>query len=785
MDEKLGIAMDREVFKSSESSNTLVDKLEPTESKDDVSKGYSSDISDTVQESSWNKRFHYLTQGIENLPEWYSLPTGEISIEERQCLLELEVEHLIHASTTSATLPFHSKGLLGMIEGSELRKLSAMAHQILDHLSIVEIDNLCAVLETARSPKIERAATRALGLLYQKTTRSFSRQTASFDPISLEANARYELYAKLVDYTTSCVARLVTSYATGDTWSKTNLAVLGQLAVKLKFLARDSSQQAEASLRHAESVLIRFQKRDSEDSADGLSFDEESILESYDETFEDDYIRSSQGRQEFAMSALKRALGSLNLGLSPWRVDDLFQISSQIYPVGLDQTACALMRDEDSRVSITSTSSYVDFCRTGLALVRENLRSLANAQNPPCPAPPGAEPVTVSMDWQTAGSSSVHTSNMTVYTMDALLSLAIPLSLCSPQLGELGEQMITCLTVGLEPDGPPLHRDIPADKSETLIGCMIQSHGYSEQVRKESALHPDTFGLGPKVFDADCFGSHRDYRTHHHELQRWTIEDGSVTVKCRGYVAFILFLCAVITLVFTVPPGVDDGDPFLYAYVATLVLGSILFVAKSYWMRDWPWHDFLKGRIVCHSVSEVVAVTRVDEQVVLLKLLDHARASRFVTQGPYNAIFKRLDRSTNSDEEPEEETREAHSRSRALLSGAARAVPVNQAVADMLSDGDLSSGGFSIDRPLKLGTLYESGFLVLKVAGYNGEHLVCLDAHKEATVDFVDRSGKDAVLSCLNPPASRKGEASTVLLSQNQVDWTRFLGLYTGDVVFG
>ena len=42
---------------------------------------------------------------------------------------------------------------------------------------------------------------------------------------------------------------------------------------------------------------------------------------------------------------------------------------------------------------------------------------------------------------------------------------------------------------------------------------------------------------------------------------------------------------------------------------------------------DWAWKDFLRGCIVCHSVSEVATVTQIDAQVVLSKLLDHARLS--------------------------------------------------------------------------------------------------------------------------------------------------------------
>lgn len=776
MDNKLDIVMDREAFESKEKTETLNEKLETDGCEDEVPQGCGCSISDIVQDSSWNRRFQYLTQGYEALPEWYGVPPGEISIEEQQSLLELEVERLKSASTYSAASLFHSNGRLGIIDSSELRKLSAISHQLLHHVSIIEIDNLCTILNTPRSPKIMRSATRALSSLYHKANRSCAQPEASFNPIPLEASERYDIYAKLIDYATSCVARLATRYATGDRWYKTNIAILGQIAVKLKFLARDASKHAEASLCHAKSVLLQLQKCDGEDPVDVLSFDEENILESCDDTFEDDYIRSSQARQKFAMAALKRALGSLNLSLSPWRSADFLQCSSEIYTVGLDKTVCAVTKDETSRVSVTSTEDYVNFCRIGLDLVRENFLSLEYPQKPKNLIPSGAEPVKVSSVWQAARDNSRYPLDLMVYNMDELLSLAVPLSLCSPQLGKLGEQLMTCLSLGTEPDAPPLRCVVLDSRRASLIACAIQVSGYSQNYIKTSAKDLDTFDSGSSSLRLSL-------KKHRSKLQNWKIDNNSVTIRCRWYVLRILILCVGVTLAFVVPPGVQTGDPMPNAYVASVVVGAILFVANNIWTSTWQWHDFLKGRIVCHSVSEIAKVTKVDEQLVLLKLLDHARVSRFATQGPYNLLFKRLDQNTDSDEEIEEEIKEKHSLTRALLLGAADFAPKNP-VTDLFGDTDVFYGGFSIDRPFKLETLQASGFLVLQVAGYNGKHLVCLDARKEDSVDFMDRSGRVEVLSCLKPPAPKDGEAPTVRLSESRLEWARLLGVYTGDVVF-
>ncbi|KAK8102111.1 hypothetical protein PG984_015257 [Apiospora sp. TS-2023a] len=608
-----------------------------------------------------------------------------------------------------------------------------------------------------------RVAAHTLASSCQRAKASCAQQASQSDLTSLDANAREELYKRLIDYATGCVARLATSYGVGATWSKVNLAVLGQIAVKLNFLARDIPQQVEASLHHADALMHQLQTSDGNTFPRGLPFGKATEMEGYYETFVDDYVRSSQRQQKFVMSALRRAFSSLILIMSPRREQYLFQSSLQIYTVGPDQTGCVVKEDRSSGVSVTSTHHHVDLCRTGMSLVHKNFHYLGDPQTPPPPAPDGAEPVAVGIYWRTAG-TSIHTSNLKVYTMDALVSLTLPLSLCAPQLGELAEQMVQCLYLGAELDIVPLRRDVATDKCASLVGCTIQS---------KSALN---LGLN---------GLQSDYDKHRKKSEGWIISDNSVTVKRPWYVIGVLLFCAGVALAFTVPMGLKGGDPFQYFYCTTAAIGMILFMAKSVWMSDWPWDDFLRGRIVCHSVSEVAAVSRMDAQIVLLKLLDHARVSRFNTQGPFNILFRHLDKRLAQDGGPEEEMREKDNMTRIMLAGAAKAEPRSQLLKDLLSDAGIFSGGFSIEKPIELRTLQASGFLVLKVAGYDGEHLVCLDARKDETVDFMERNGENAVLSCPKLPVVRKGETPIMYLSENRLEWARLLGVYTGGVVFG
>ncbi|KAF5702433.1 hypothetical protein FMUND_13488 [Fusarium mundagurra] len=100
---------------------------------------------------------------------------------------------------------------------------------------------------------------------------------------------------------------------------------------------------------------------------------------------------------------------------------------------------------------------------------------------------------------------------------------------------------------------------------------------------------------------------------------------------------------------------------------AWIIAGFIILLSKSIRVAEWPWRDFLKGRVTYRSVRELASVTGLDEQGIMMHLLSLEDETPLVTKGPYNSVFS----STGSD-------------------------------------------GFSIDVQPKIGTLVVSGCLSLK-----------------------------------------------------------------------
>jgi hypothetical protein len=183
-------------------------------------------------------------------------------------------------------------------------------------------------------------------------------------------------------------------------------------------------------------------------------------------------------------------------------------------------------------------------------------------------------------------------------------------------------------------------------------------------------------------------------------------------------------------------------DPFNIATFSWLLAGFIILVAKSIRVNEWPWRDFLLGRVTCRSLSELRAVTGANEQDLYLYLLTKESETALITRGPYNKMFVR---------------KEEH-----------------------------SSGGFSIDIKPEIRTLVAAGLILVKVSMQDGSALVCLDLRRgsekrdsRTSIAHIGHESNDHV--CRYPP--RQGDRiQDVELSRspmwNGLRWNKILGIY-------
>ncbi|KAF8241488.1 hypothetical protein K440DRAFT_591912 [Wilcoxina mikolae CBS 423.85] len=222
-------------------------------------------------------------------------------------------------------------------------------------------------------------------------------------------------------------------------------------------------------------------------------------------------------------------------------------------------------------------------------------------------------------------------------------------------------------------------------------------------------------------------------------MNGWIYDENSVIVKCEVYVwtvmiAAIILVVGGLVIGFTVQSRIKGVDPFNITTYCWVLAAFVILVGKSVRVETWSWRDFLLRRVVCRSVSELHAVTRVPEQIILAKLLSDEDISILNTRGPFNSVF----RNTAND-------------------------------------------GFSIDHPLTMWTMLLSGLIMVKVSTNQGSALVCLDVRNGTKYKWV-RNGamqtKDMYLVC--PEMDRAySRSETLPLKTRKFEWQGILGLYS------
>jgi hypothetical protein len=269
-------------------------------------------------------------------------------------------------------------------------------------------------------------------------------------------------------------------------------------------------------------------------------------------------------------------------------------------------------------------------------------------------------------------------------------------------------------------------------------------------------------------------------------MMKWTIRSTDIVVFCRVYVRCIQGLAILLVLgglavPFSVGDRIAGVDPFQIATYTWLLAGFLLISAKSLYVDEWPWNDFLHGHVKCRSVSDLSEVSGIDPQIVLLFLLRNESKNLLVTDGPYNGMFERTLEQRSMEQKKVEKTRRNKKKGEMKTQSMEPTVGTRQ--------------GFSIDEPSHIHTLLASGIAVLKVRDKAGEHLVCIDGRR----GMLDTSRAGATgnwMTCPNFNSEQLenmfdehkqgiGERDVYMVERVEFQWVRVLGVYVKDSKFG
>lgn len=512
---------------------------------------------------------------------------------------------------------------------------------------------------------------------------------------------------------------------------------------------------------------------------------------------------------------------------------DCFEACTLVYKTGLDGVPTALSNDRYGDISASSNSQQVNCLYSGLDLMLRNVEALkAKAEMKASRTEASSQsslshPIdefgaVVKWEWtESVLRKRSSSGNMSLSRMDDIISAAVSLSLASTYTSIGLDALIHLASTGTSEEDPIMQFEPPQKGFQAIFNIVtaeflrkqrkvVRDRYYDPEIRSvsnsplkrgirgklpassnislrsyfagQTANSTRIAGTDLMLHEQDNSSAETETKSqeiltecayHKREMDKWVISEGSITIRCRGYVAFVITLaliivCGCMAVPFAVQQKILGVDPFQITTFGWLLAGFMIVLAKSRYVSEWPWHHFLRGQVICRSIKDVHEVTRIDPQMILMNLLHGERDNILRTRGPFNGMFGRK------------------------------------------ADGP---DGFSIDEPVKLSTMLASGFIVLKVINEKGEHLICEDVRKGSAGTSISRDEFEKFLACMDVgrdaigdssddeeekegerknekgavvKVRRKEESEKVLkLKVEEFRWSKVLGLYIRDSKFG
>ena len=599
-----------------------------------------------------------------------------------------------------------------------------------------------------------------------------------------------ELCCALVDYICAVVVRILTQSGESKSYQTSCIAVLSKFATKLKILCTESVKYARCSLdrfeelKHNEVFKALYPGMPSVQSNTYLGEDfEEKKSEGKTGLFVSAVIGTSNSKEDdqritpYALemfcnrSVVHQIIKMILEGLTVSSVSgfpvNAFEISSLAYQVGFRDSPALLSQSRAGEIAVTSSPSIICRCFIAFSVLHQTALSIQKRHIDTPPGPPqdcqdSGSKTTIHWDWEKKASES--TGSLTLQEMQDVITLAVPLICTCPRIGEF----FTIVTLYFNslvsakeqiPERPPADfttlwylKTAAYDEENAgpltedvkpLSKCLMAQHRLLALEQGVDISTGQWEVLSAEAKSTAIAITREKFKKLEDRIDKeWTVDQMAIIVPCRRYALFVALICLILIMGglimgFTIHDRIAGVDPFQLASFCWLLAAFVILIAKSIRVENWPWRDFLLGRVVCRSLSELCSViSDVDAQHIITYLLHNERFTSLATRGPYNKPF--LQRNRN---------------------------------------------GFSIDVKIELKTLLLSGIIVLKVMSEQGSALVCINLNNIDDIDifYHKRSPSKSPfplpdIICID--LDSKGNKQDATLIPKHLRWTRVLGLY-------
>ncbi|KAJ6257336.1 hypothetical protein Dda_8225 [Drechslerella dactyloides] len=683
-----------------------------------------------------------------NLPEFDSL-TAYLPLDEpenRECakgIWRAEAERLVElGKNINRPLRFNDQVFFRKGDKCGYHDLSKLSQTILTAISLCSIDNEC--INVKHCPRLSNRDKLSKLIDQVQLTQGTDDDCEETTTEYLQANSDESIDAMvdLVNYVSAMLARLIMQTATGDFWKHNLLGVLTKFTAKLKILLLDihtnsiiAVKAGQLALEKSVSKKVSFGSFTDEEECEEflrmLDADAKAGLTSAEEAEVGAYCVDQNKFRGGINAAWNHILVSLRCLDRSGLPATAYEICCVAYETGFEGFKALLFQDRDLEYSASSDRDVLNTAHSAFCILHQTVCNIEDSGGSP-PGSPESNGLTTTVEWAYADSSDpscappgsdgfdpcdlskLQRMEVALRFMDDIITIMVPLVMTSPIFVSNFTDFRTMMALS-DPSGEV------CSFQEGQFSAFFRM--YTDQFEK---IRPqrDTMHLLQAVrggFFSRCSlmtGSslkstasappvnrkHKIVGRFHErieEMNSWIIDENSVTVHCGLFVGSViagalLLAAGGLVIGFSVGERIHGVDPSNLATYLWVLATFIILVCKSALVENWAWNDFLHRRVRCRSVSELQAVTGINEQLIMAKLLHDECGGRGVltTRGPYNSIFLKR-----------------------------------------------SDDGFSIDRPLRTRTMLLSGLTLLKIVTPRGHALVCLDARRGTRLRVVGHQG--------------------------------------------
>lgn len=682
-----------------------------------------------------------------NSPEFDGLSSYILVKEVHEKLWRMEAERLLDlVKRPDEPLRFSCDALFSGNDEDGYRELSKSCQKIQTAMSICLLDNEtinsenCS--ELTNKDKLSKLIRQAA--LKENTTKDEASAGTNFrDDKSLDA------VFCLVNYISAVLARLISETSPGQYWQCNVLSVLIKRVAKIKVVLTDLHAYSAVAVRAGEAALDKVrdagpvsqsaldEEEECEELLRLLEANEKEGLASFEEKRVASYCIEQNKFRSGINACFRFLLRSMRFTNRSGLPATTFELCAVAYETGFEGFKSLLFQDRDLEYSATSDLDTLNTAHSAFSILSQtmfHLKETQERQGPPTQRPSRLETY---VEWAYIGSENpdgvdhpdvdlAHCKKgpLRLRTMEEIVTVMVPLfTTCPIFLFEFTNfRSMMALSGNIRDDVQPYEEGHFSAFFRMYTNDFDATMGQRDVLRLSQALELGFFsrcslmsgsavrGFTSRYSSADDQNAKAAQTLHKlnsimKDMEEWVIDERSVIIRCGWYVWPIILAAAILVggglaIGFEVGERIHGVDPSNLATYLWVVAGFLIVIAKSIHVKTWTWNDFLHRRVRCCSVSELHALTGINEQLIMAKLLhDEGKGgvggSVLKICGPYNSVFRR--RSTGE--------------------------------------------GFSIDIPMTTGTLLLSGLTLLKVVTPRGHALVCLDSRRGADLRIVEHQG--------------------------------------------